>query len=261
VASRLQTGTPLGELLNDVDKLRRVIGNVRGGQIQSAETKAHIRAVAQGWFNTYKAAAAGKDTAALDTVFSSLLTAAESAPSTPRLRKQLKDLRKQIVLLQTELIASPPPAVAARDAAPPFASVPDPVMRAILVRRWDECVACLAANAPMAATVMMGGLLESLFLARVNREANQAPIFAARAAPKDKQGKPSPLNRWTLGTYIAVAHEIGWITQSGRDVSEVLQDYRNYIHPQKELSRQAALTPDDARMFWAVFKAIAQRLL
>jgi hypothetical protein len=109
--------------------------------------------------------------------------------------------------------------------------------------------------------VMMGGLLESLFLARINRESNQAPIFAARAAPKDKQGKPLPLNRWTLGTYITVAHEIGWITQSGRDVSEVLQDYRNYIHPQKELSRQAALTPDDARMFWAVFRAIAQRLL
>ena len=122
-------------------------------------------------------------------------------------------------------------------------------------------MACLTAGAPMAATVMMGGLLESLFLSRINRETNQAPIFTAQAAPKDKHGKALPLNRWMLGSYIAVAHELGWITQSGRDVSEVLQDYRNYIHPQKELSRQAALTPEDARMFWAVFKAIAQRLL
>jgi hypothetical protein len=247
VASRLETGTPLGALLNDVDKLRAVIGRVHTKQINSAETKAHIKAVAQGWFNTYKPAAAGKDVAALDTVFGSLLTAAESAPSTARLRRQLKDLRKQIVLLQTELIRSPPPPVAAKDAAASFASVSDPLMQGILVRRWDECVACLAAGAPMAATVMMGGLL--------------APIFAAQAAPKDKQGKTLPLNKWMLGSYITVAHELGWITQSGKDVSEVLQDYRNYIHPQKELSRQASLTPDDARMFWAVFKAIAQRLL
>jgi hypothetical protein len=198
MASKAQPATPVGPLLGDLDKLRTVIGNVRGKQVQSAETKAHIRAVAQGWFNTYKPDTAGKDVAALDAVFGSLLTAAESAPSTVRIRKQLKSLRKQIVLLQTELIASPAPAAATRDAAPSFASVPDPVMRGILVRRWDECVACLAANAPMAATVMMGGLLESLFLARINRESNQGPIFAARAAPKDKQGKPLPLNRWTL---------------------------------------------------------------
>jgi hypothetical protein len=64
-----------------------------------------------------------------------------------------------------------------------------------------------------------------------------------------------------LGNYVAVVHEVGWITQSGRDVSEVLQEYRNYIHPQKELLLQASLTPDDARMLWAVFKAIAACLI
>jgi hypothetical protein len=208
-----------------------------------------------------KPAAAGKDVAPLDAVFGSLLTAAEKSPSATKIRKQLKDLRGQLVLLQMDLVRAPPQALPARDVAPPFSSVSNPLMQAILVRRWDECVACLSAGAPMAATVMMGGLLESLFLARINREPNQAPIFTAQAAPKDKQGKTLPLNQWMLGSYIAVAHELGWVSQSGRDVSEVLQNYRNYIHPQKELSRQASLTLDDARMFWAVFKAIAQRLL
>jgi hypothetical protein len=149
----------------------------------------------------------------------------------------------------------------APDSAPSFAAIPDLLMKHVLMRRWGECVACLAAGAPMAATVMMGGLLESLFLARVNRETNKAPIFTAQSAPKDKQGNAQPLNKWMLGNYIAVAHELGWITQSGRDVSEVLQEYRNYIHPQKELSLQAALTSDDARMLWAVFKAISARLI
>lgn len=259
--SRVTPTTPVGPLLSDVDKLRTVIRNVRGKQITSAETKAHIGAVAQGWFNTYKAMTAGKDVDHIDTIFGALLTAAERSPSTDKVRKQLKALRGQIVDLQTEMVRDPPQPLTPQDIAPSFATVSNPLMRAILVRRWDECVACLIAGAPMAATVMMGGLLESLFLARINREANQAPIFTAQAAPKDKQGKTLPLNQWMLGSYIAVSHELGWITQSGKDVSEVLQDYRNYIHPQKELSRQASLTPDDARMFWEVFKAIARRLI
>ena len=37
------------------------------------------------------------------------------------------------------------------------------------------------------ATVMMGGLLESLFLARVNREPSQAAVFSSKAAPKGSQ--------------------------------------------------------------------------
>jgi hypothetical protein len=108
---------------------------------------------------------------------------------------------------------------------------------------------------------MMGGFLESLFLARINRERDQGPIFTSNAAPKDKTSHPRPLKEWGLADYIAVAHELGWISQAANDVSDVLRDYRNYIHPQKELSSQAALTPDDARMFWAVAKEMAARLL
>jgi hypothetical protein len=82
----------------------------------------------------------------------------------------------------------------------------------------------------MAATVMMGGLLESLFLARVNREPNQKPIFTANAAPKDgKTSNPKSLREWGLADYIAVAHELGWISQAANGVSDVLRDYRNYM--------------------------------
>ena len=260
MGSAKAAAAPIGSLLSDVDKLRGVVGEVRAAQIKSTETRIHIKAVAQAWFNTYKTATVGKDVHSIDAILSSLLDASERNPSTARIRQQLKELRGHLVALQTELIRSPVKSATA-DTAPTFASVSDPRMQSVLTRRWDECVACLLAGAPMAATVMMGGLLESLFLARINRETNQAPIFTAKAAPKDKQGKSLPLNQWMLKSYIGVAHELGWITQSGRDVSEVLQDYRNYIHPQKELSRQASLTPDDARMFWAVFKAIAARLI
>jgi hypothetical protein len=259
MASAPEHDTPIGALLADLNRLRGVVGRVRTAQIQSSEVKAHIRAVASAWFKTYRGVAAGKDVTSLDEVFTYLRTASERSPSTAKVRDQLRQVRDSVIELQTTLIASPP--ATSVDVAPSFAAVPNPLMKQVLKKRWDECVACLKVGAPLAATVMMGGLLESLFLARVNRETNLAPIFTAKAAPKDKAGKTWPLKDWGLGDYIAVAHELGWITQSGKDVSGVLQNYRNYIHPQKELSSAASLSSEDARMFWAVFKAMAQRLM
>ena len=75
----------------------------------------------------------------------------------------------------------------------------------------------------MAATVMMGGLLEGLLLARVNKEPNQQHIFTAKNSPKDrKTGNPLPLKDWGLKDYIDVAHELKWITVSAKDVGVVL---------------------------------------
>lgn len=120
---------------------------------------------------------------------------------------------------------------------------------------------CISYGAPLAATVMIGGLLEGLLLARVNREANKKPVFTASSAPKDRQGQPAPLKEWTLQDDIGVAHELEWITVAAKDVGVVLRDYRNYIHPQKEFSRGVALATPDAVILWEIGKSISRQLL
>jgi hypothetical protein len=92
-------------------------------------------------------------------------------------------------------------------------------------------------------------------------EPNKAPIYTAAAAPKDKLGKTLTLKDWTLQDYIGVAHELKWITVAAKDVGVVLRDYRNYIHPQKELSHGISLTPDDAAILWECAKCISRELL
>jgi len=52
-----------------------------------------------------------------------------------------------------------------------------------------------------------------------------------------------------------------WIRQSGRDVGEVLRDYRNYIHSAKELSHNVDLNVHDTNMFWAVFRSLVKQIL
>ncbi|MGH6692610.1 MAG: hypothetical protein ACREF4_18230 [Gammaproteobacteria bacterium] len=225
-----------------------------------------MKAVSIAWFQRHKHSLApganNSEVEVVDAGFRELLALSEKAPSTTKVRAVVKRLQSELVRLDTSLVSSPPVSSSTTDAPPTFAAVPDPVMRQVLTRRWQECVTCLAAGAPLAATVMMGGLLESLFLARVNREPNKQPIFTAKAAPKDSKTQQAlSLREWTLADYIAVAHELRWIPQSVRDVSEVVRDYRNYIHPQKELTHQIALTVGDARMFWEVSKAISSHIL
>jgi hypothetical protein len=69
------------------------------------------------------------------------------------------------------------------------------------------------------------------------------------------------LKEWTLQNYIDVAHELGWITQTVRDIGDVLRDYRNYIHPHKQYSEKMSLAPEDAKISWEISKNIARQVL
>ncbi len=134
-------------------------------------------------------------------------------------------------------------------------------MQAILTRRWQETTLCLGAGAHLAATVMMGAMLEALLLSRVNHLSDKSSLFKTKSCPKDKKsGKPLSLQRWTLQHYIDAAREMGWIRQAARDVSVVLRDYRNYIHPSKELSHGARIEKEDSDMFWVVFQSLASQI-
>lgn len=258
--------SPVGTAITAVKKLRESVARVPGVQLRALDQRTHLKAVSFAWFQNYKpeilASWPTAQLADIDASFQELLTLSEKAPLVTKVRERLKQVLTRLVALQGVLLLVPAATGAAADLAPSFGSVPDAAMRQVLTRRWNECVACLGAGAPLAATVMMGGLLESLFLARVNREPNKAAVFTAASAPKDSKTQQTlALKEWTLKDYIAVAHELHWIPPSVRDVGQIVRDYRNYIHPQKELSHQIALTLDDAKMFWHLSKAVAGHLL
>jgi len=52
-----------------------------------------------------------------------------------------------------------------------------------------------------------------------------------------------------------------WISQSAKDVGDVLRDFRNYVHPQKELSHGVIIIKDDAILFWEIAKNITRQIL
>lgn len=255
--------------IRELERLRRLLLKNKGfQQVRSIEETTIINATALTWFNNHRSLLASvcgePNLTDIDERYREMLSWSSRAILRANYFSLLKTIKAYLIELRSQNIVKLAAAFQqTSDQAPEFAPlISDARMQAILVGRWKECVACIGIGAALAANVMMGGLLEALLLARIHRESNKSKIFAVPSAPRDKRtGDPLPLQAWTLHNYIAVAYEIGWISHSARDVGEVLMDYRNYIHPYKELSHGKVLTKDDAIVLWEVGKSISKQIL
>jgi hypothetical protein len=256
--------------INEARTLRDRIRKKDSLQVRGPERDI-IRATALAWFNNHrkqlKTIFSDGDLAEIDKAYQIVLLASHKDSIRSKYISVLKTIftllaevrAADVVKLSTAQVA---PEATSQDLPPDFAQlVKDPQMKTLLEKRWTECNLCVAAGAPLATIVMVGGFLEGLLLGRVNRETNKAPVFTAAAAPRNKDGKTKVLGEWTLQSYIDVAHELKWITVTTKDVGDVLRDYRNYIHPHKELSKQVSLTTADAALLWVIGKTIARQVL
>jgi hypothetical protein len=254
---------PIEAAIGAVTRLRNTLHKGGNRQVRSSDERALVKATAHAWFQsqrpTLMTLRADATFTTVDQGFTTLLEWSEQNTTRLKYRDLLQKIKTGLVTLRSSgvLVGS-----AVDPQRPQFgALITDPKMLGILERRWTETLACKRVSADLAATVMLGGLLEALFLARINQLSNLAPIFTATAAPRDKAGKTKPLKEWGLKDYLDVAKELGWIRQSAKDVGEVLRDYRNYIHPEKELSHGITVNGEDTAMFVTIFCSIAEQII
>lgn len=259
----------LDSALNEVARLRTLLKRRGSTQIQSDEELSLLKATAFAWFNNHRGSlvsAIGEDRIrVIDGSYGELLKMSDRKPSRGKCDTLLKVTRSQLSSVRPQTVISSTNSAMAKttDDSPDFSAlITDGIMQTILVERWRECGNCISVTAPLAATVMMGGLLEGLLLARVHREPDKTRIFGTTAAPKDKTtGKALPLKDWGLKNYIDVAHELKWISKPARDLGSVLRDYRNYIHPEKQRAQGLAFHVEDVSMFWEIAKGICRQLI
>ena len=255
--------------LSEVVNLRKVLKKGKTFQIDARDEKDLVKATVLAWFHSHRPIlqqVLGEDTCReASELFHNLLGYTDRSTKREKYDTTLKNLKRSLSALRLKALDDAPQdaMVSSSDSAPDFSPlIPDPRMQAILRERWNECVACLSASAPLAAVVMMGGLLETLMLSRFNREDDKAPIFSAATAPQDKKtNKTLQLKEWTLRHYLDVGHELGWVSRSTKDIGEVVRDFRNYVHPYKQASHNVTLDTNDARLFWEISKEISRQLL
>lgn len=255
--------------IQEVTTARALVFKVRGKQVRGADVVATLKSTAHVWFNTHRpaiaAGAATLDLTPADGHYTNVLNSTARHAAKQTYLDALRDAKAALIAIRAAALVAPVAPVAANtdDLAPDFSPLAgNQEMRDILTRRWYECHKCVKADAHLAAIVMMGGLLEALFVARANKLADKKPLINAASAPKDgTTGKTLDYQGWMLDSYIKVAHELKWITESAKDVADVLKEYRNYIHPEKERRHGVVLALNDSSMFWQVTKALTRQLL
>ena len=264
------TRSPLDTIeqaLSEVDAARKKFTKGKSKQITQADALDYLKSVAYSWFRSHRpaleSALPATSLSTVDGYLQRVLEATSKASARTTYTACLKEAKTALGALRSHSLTTAPAKSASNDMPPDFSALAtDPTMQGILIRRWEECQKCLRAEAHLAATIMMGGFLEALFVARANRLQDKSPLFRSESAPVDhKTKKPLPLSEWTLRPYIEVGHELGWISRSGKDVAAVLRDYRNYVHPEKERSHGVTLNAHDSSMFWNVTKSLALQLL
>lgn len=242
---------------------------IKTKQVRGVDEIATLKATAQTWFHTRRptvaAGASSIDLSAVDACFTEILDATARHAAKSTYLDTLKRAKAALIAVRAAALLAPAPDSNANtdDIAPDFSPLAgNKQMQDILSRRWNECAKCVNADAHLAAIVMMGGLLEALFVSRANMMADKTPLTSAVSAPKDKgSGKTVNYQDWMLDSYIKVGHELKWITESAKDIADKLKEYRNFVHPAKELRYGITLGLNDSSMFWQVTKALARQLL
>lgn len=254
----------------EVTKARASIKKNKSKQVSAENEIDRIKSVTFAWFESHRPNVAAHpsqpDLSGVDSCYRTLMEATGRKTTRATYSSTLRAARRSLLelrsFLATHLHVLPAASTPTLDIPPNFAPLAfDPRMQLILQRRWDEVQRCIAVKANLAAPVMMGGLLESLLLARLNVSPNKVAVFKAKTAPRDKKGKVVPLPDWKLFHMVEVGHELNWVTKGAKDLGNVLRDFRNYIHPHKEHTDGVLIADEDARMFWEVTKSISRFVL
>ncbi len=174
----------------------------------------------------------------------------------------------EIVLLGVEpqlrkcnpaMYASPVVGVATQPSPNFHRLVQDTSLAEVLSLRWQESQRCVQGQAHLAAVVMMGSILEGVLLHKL--EENREVGNRARSAPKDKSGKPKPIQDWGLSALIDVAHEVGWLQGDVKRFSHALRDSRNLVHPYMQRLHGDMPDEDTCSICWQVVRAAVSDLL
>lgn len=134
----------------------------------------------------------------------------------------------------------------------------DSTISAFLQSRINEAQAIRRDRAPLATIFLLGSTLEGILIAVACNDIKR--FMTAPAAPKDKSQNVLKIHEWTLNSLIEAAHQIGLLSLDVKKFSHVLRDFRNYIHPYRQMSESFSPDQDTVDICWQVFKAAVSQL-
>ncbi len=109
----------------------------------------------------------------------------------------------------------------------------------IIQARLEEAQLCFSKGAHLSVIFLCGSILEGVLLGAAQREPER---FNRSSVSPKQNGKVKFFDRWSLSEFINVAHDIGLLELDVQKYSHDLRDFRNHIHPYRQI--ESGFKPD-----------------
>lgn len=134
-----------------------------------------------------------------------------------------------------------------------FAFIKDSGLRQIIERDYRELrLKVFPSRAWKSTVILAGSIMEAILFDQLVRDSSiEAKAKASQKAPKDKTGTVLDLvaGDWNLFALIEVSVDIRVLpADRAKSFDQVLRDYRNFVHPKKELRARHPCTEAEALM-------------
>lgn len=129
----------------------------------------------------------------------------------------------------------------------------------IIQERIVEIKKNLSNDNPLSVIFLCGSILEGILcgIAITNKE----KFLNSKICPKDKNGNIKKISQWSLCSLINVACDIGLLSQNVKEYSKSLKNFRNYIHPFKQLKVGFSPNNDTAILSWQALNVAINELI
>lgn len=127
-----------------------------------------------------------------------------------------------------------------------------------LEQRTAEIKSCLGTKSWLAVVFLCGSALEGILLGIAS--GRSVEFGKSKSSPKDKTGTVYPIHEWKLSSFIDVSCELGILDENVKKFSHALRDFRNYIHPFKQVNSRFSPNEHTAKICWQVLRAVIEQV-
>lgn len=145
-----------------------------------------------------------------------------------------------------------------------FSFITDTQLRAIIERDYRELTLNIFPSGAWKSTVILAGsILEAILFDLLTSDASRkSKALSSPKAPKaNKRVKDFDGDEWNLHNLIEVSVDLGLLPdQRSKTFDQVLRDYRNFVHPRKEIRSQHPCTEAEALMAKGALDGVCNHL-
>jgi hypothetical protein len=125
-----------------------------------------------------------------------------------------------------------------------FAFISEAGLREQLWEDWQEAQKVHAADARKSCVILCGGVLEGILLDALASDRT----LARERYTRPRGRRPVDLHQWSLADLIDVAEEHGILRKATIHLSQALREYRNLIHPGRQMRAGMIMSKEEANI-------------